>query len=187
MYRKCIFLILVIGIGQLSYSQNFFKDYRNKLLKYPETNQTQITSLDLSIKRLKLMTGQFKKKNRYSFFSTDTVYLINFKAAETGFTSAIIWNRKASCYYHYSYETKSQKMVNPKLDVKLNAKDILSSFNQIFKRSIETGDTLAYHIYADKHKVFDGEWVEPIMAVKKGSHWVLTNFPENGWAINYDF
>ncbi len=108
-----------------------------------------------------------EKVNRKSFFKSDTIYMIDFLAAETGFSSQIIWDKNSSCFYDYSYEMVDWKKINEKIEIRTDASDILKSFDMEFRKLIEFGDTLGYHKYADKHKVFDGEWVSPVRAIKE--------------------
>jgi len=177
-----------IGLSQPLSAQDFFKDYRNYLNK--ETGKVTARRkalIDSSIHRLRITTDRFKTENGRSFFATDTVYFVSFLEAETSFSSEIIWTKNASCYYRYSYQMVHWKKINQKLEVLTNAAAILKSFNKSFRRVIEAGDTSAYRNYADTHKVFDGEWVSPVMAVKDNGHWKFLVFNGNGWAISYDF
>jgi len=111
--------------------------------------------------------------------SADTVHIITFYGAETASISEIFWNNLGSCYY--------TKQPNQKLEIMLNVSNILKSFNHDFLNSIESIDTAAYHVYEDTHRVFDGEYVGPIVAIRKSNHWEFIGFKDNGWAINYDF
>ena len=178
-----------MGVSDTTLSQDFYKDYRNYLknVKHNDVAPKRKGVIDTAMKRLRLTIGRNEKERKKSFFTTDTIFMVGFQAAETGFLSEIIWNRKTSCYFHHSYQTTHSKIVNRKLEIESNGSDMLKSFNYDFRHAIETVDTSGYNKYADSHSVFDGEWLSPIVAIKTNNHWKFISFKGNGWAINYDF
>jgi len=184
--RLILIFAFFVGVKNIVIAQSFYKDYRTYLLNIGHHSAKQKKLIDTSVKRMRLTIDSFQKATKLSFFTVDTIFVVNFIAAETSFSSEIIWHRNASCFYQYNFEMDHWKIFNRKLDIKTDASDILKSFNNEFRRTIETGDTAGYHKFADKHKVFDGQWVDPIMAIKANNHWNFIVFKGNGWAINYE-
>jgi hypothetical protein len=178
---------LLIGLSKLSQAQDFYSDYRKYLMGNGNKDKKRIISINTSIRRLKLTINRFEHDSGKSFFLPDTIFIIDFQGAETGFTPKIIWTKEACCYYSYSYELTNWKKTNKKFTINTHAFDILNSFNRDFRDAIEKIDTAAYTKYAVSHKVFDGEWVFPVVAIKKDRHWQFVSLKGNGWAINYDF
>ena len=185
-----IAIVLVICINNNSFSQNFYAGYKNHLIKVWGKRITADgkKSIEESIYLLREAIASNVKSNKKSFFTVDTLYLVNFKGLETGFVSAIIWNKLSSCYYKYSYGSAlNRKDMEGKTSIVSDASDILKSFNRDFKKAIETGNNKAYYNYTIKHEIFDGEWVSPIMCVRKKGHWQFIPFKGTGRAINYNF
>ncbi len=144
----------------------------------------RIALIDTTIKRLSLTINRFEKENKHSFFNTDTVFMVHFQGAEHGSVSQIIWNRSASCYYDYDYDLEQGKVVNQKFSIKTDASDFVKSFDPEFRIIVESGDTADYRKYAYKHRVFDGEWVSSVIAIKTGLKWKFTTFKGVGWAMD---
>jgi|SRR6185312_5865528 len=174
-----IFLVPFLGASYSAYGQDFYKDYKSYLMSTKPVNSKPRKQVDSLVKWMRMTILKSKQESKIDLLGADTIYIVSLYGVENASKSKIIWSRLGSCYY--------RKEVRQKPEVTANASEILKSFNNGFRESIEKGDTAAYHKYADTHKVFDGEWVTPVMAIKKGNHWFFTVFKGNGWAINYDF
>lgn len=175
--KQISLVILAFCPTKAVFAQNFIKDYRHFLVEVANhPTQKRIRLIDTSIKRLSLTISRFEKENKHSFFNTDTIVMIDFYGIESGSSSEIIWNRNASCYYEYTYEKEHWKVVNQKFIVKTNASDFVKSFDPEFRLLVESEDTTDYRKYAFKHRVLDGEWVSPVLAVKSGRQWKFIPF-----------
>jgi len=186
-YRRFVLTILLLfGLGNVLSAQDFYKAYTAYLDSVMRKHKGSYKkSIETSIKRLQRATARYEKEKNRPFFTSDTVYLVDFFGAETSFESAIIWNKYASCYYGDTMHFANRKMAEQKLEIRADASEILLSFNNEFRQSIETGDTSRYLKYADQHKVFDGQWVSPLMAIRTDDKWYFIPFRGNGRAISY--
>jgi len=181
--RLLLILAFCVGLNSIATAQDFFKDYKTYLASINHLTKKREALIDTSIKRQRMAVAAYEKENKQPFFATDTIYQVSFYTVETGATAELIWTKSGSCYYS---DSPVDNVVNRKLVIKASGAEILSSFATKFRSAIETGDTAAYHIYADKNKVYDGEHVSPLMAIKSGRHWKFLPFQNNGWAISYD-
>jgi hypothetical protein len=175
-----LLLPLLFGTRYLALGQSFYKDYKYHLLHQTgKVSPVRRHLIGKVINQLRLATDLFEKTNKHSFFSSDTIYYLYTRSAETATTQQIIWNKGSSCY--------CIKDVNKKPIIGINASNIINSFTPSFGKAIEMIDTTAYHSYAIQNKVLDGEYVSVTVGVKVKNHWCFFMFKENGWAINYDF
>jgi len=184
MKPKSLFLILamILGLLKVSQAQDFYRDYKDYLLRSSSKSAKPFKHLkrtDSIIKWTRLIIDKNRERNEIDLLSSDTIHIVVFYGAETASISEIVWNKLGSCYY--------TRQVKQKPEITLDASDILKSFNHDFRTAVENIDTAAYHVYADTHKVYDGEYVGPMVAIKKATHWIFIGLKGNEWAINVDF
>lgn len=185
--RVIFLLVLMAGFHSVSVGQDFYSDYRAYGLSHLQSNYPNVLKgWDKMVNDLRKLTDTYQKKNKKSFFQSDTVYIVNFSYAGTTPLSVIIWNKYVSCYYYVSDDIMQNGYTGPKTKMQINAFGILKSFAKRFRQSIETGDTTAYQKYAYENWVYDGASVHPFMATKINNHWTFLPFHTNGHPVSYE-
>jgi hypothetical protein len=84
---RIVFIVtFFMGISDTTLSQDFYKDYRNYLKNVWHNDITAKRKglIDTAMKRLRLTIGRNEQERKKSFFTTDAIFMIGFKAAETG-------------------------------------------------------------------------------------------------------
>jgi len=163
--------IAFISLYQLGNAQDFIKEYRKHLLSTAPHIPKVKKNIKANILKLKTSLDRFEIEKGHPFAATDTVYIVSIYGVETGFPSALIWNKKESLFYRYTFSMENWKITDEKLDIKTDASNILESFGPHFKRWVETADTASYSNYAKTHWVFDGSAMSFTRAIKSGNHW----------------
>jgi hypothetical protein len=171
-----VLIVLLAFISNTTNAQAFFNDYNKYLLsKQEKVNDTTRKYIKASVDRLQITLDRFETAEGHPFFSTDTVFIIDFFGMETGFPSQIIWNGVESCYYRYTFSMAHWKVIHKKLFTEIDASKRIDHFKPFFKKWVMNFDTLCFSKYAHEHIVFDGSAISFTRAVKMANHWMFSS------------
>jgi len=157
--------------GKLVLSQDFYKEY--ELYRFNKaTNHSIATqkSIQRSVKNIRLTFKEFKLKQGHSFLSGNTFYIVYF--LDLKYHPVVIWNNKESCGYKY---VDTIIRFNRKININVNASNIIKRFPEQFKKWIVTGDSINFSEHAKELKILNSEALSFTKVVKKGNKWKFTS------------